>query len=192
MLPVRSGEVFGRGTVGVASRDRSVRESVRSSLGVGVGDELGEFEDQKCFFFVGGLPELCTAGELDAERGLFGRFTIERAFSARADPEKSKVAGSAVLGRTGVLSSSKGLGEFINITGLRGVGLAAIELILPETECPYRMVEQLPSVSEDINESGRGIISTRSAKPTRGRGPGLLSRRRGEDGVDRVLFGVSS
>lgn len=40
----------------------------------------------------------------------------------------------------------------------------------------------LPSVSEEIIESGRGITSTVSENPTRGRVPEALARRRGEVG----------
>lgn len=110
------------------------RESLFSALGVGVGDRLGEFEDQKCFFLVGGLPELVTAGDPEAERGLLGRLIIDFAFSARSKPENSRVVGSAVLGRSGGLSMSVAMGELRFVDGVRGVGLAAIELILPDTE----------------------------------------------------------
>jgi len=57
--------------------------------------------------------------------------------------------------------------------------------MLPESEWP-RTVEQLPSVSEEIRERGRGcgMTSTRSAKPTRGRIPDMLSLLWGDDGVD--------
>lgn len=40
----------------------------------------------------------------------------------------------------------------------------------------------LPSVSEEIIESGRGMTSTVSEKPTRGRVPVALARRRGDVG----------
>ena len=50
------------------------------------------------------------------------------------------------------------------------------------------MVELLPSVSDEIIDSGRGMTSTISEKPTRGRPPGALSRRRrGEDVIDLSL-----
>jgi hypothetical protein len=42
------------------------------------------------------------------------------------------------------------------------------------------MVEVLPSVSDDIRERGRGMTSMVSEKPTLGRTPGALPRRRGE------------
>ena len=149
---------------------------------------MGEFENQKCFFLVGGLPEVVTAGEPEADKGLLGRLTIDIAFSALAEAENNRVAVSAVLGRSGGLSTSRPVGELTSDI-VRGVGLAAIEFILPDTEWP-RMVEQLPSVSEEIKESGLGIISTRSAKPTRSRGPGMLSLRRGDDGGERLPPGV--
>lgn len=104
-----------------------------STFGVGVGDRVGEFENQKCFFLVGGLPELVTAGDPDADKGLFGRFIIDRAFSARAGAENSNVVGSAVLGLATGLSISALMGEMI-FGVARGVGLVAIELILPDTE----------------------------------------------------------
>jgi hypothetical protein len=51
-----------------------------------------------------------------------------------------------------------------------------------------RTVELLPSVSDEIKDNGRGMTSTVSEKPTRGRTPGALSRRtRGEEVVDLLL-----
>jgi hypothetical protein len=52
-----------------------------------------------------------------------------------------------------------------------------------------RIVELLPSVSDEIMDNGRGMTSTVSEKPTRGRTPGALSRRsRGEE-VTVLLLG---
>ena len=51
-----------------------------------------------------------------------------------------------------------------------------------------RIVELLPSVSDEIMDNGRGMTSTVSEKPTRGRPPGALSRRRrGEEVRDLSL-----
>lgn len=51
-----------------------------------------------------------------------------------------------------------------------------------------RIVELLPSVSDEIKDKGRGMTSTVSEKPTRGRTPGALSRRtRGEVGLELLL-----
>ena len=51
-----------------------------------------------------------------------------------------------------------------------------------------RIVELLPSVSDEIMDSGRGMTSTVSEKPTRARTPGALSRRgRGEEATDLLL-----
>ena len=111
----------------------AARGSLSSAFGVGVGDRLGEFENQKCFFLVGGLPEPVTAGEPEADNGLFGRLIIDIAFSALAEAENSSVAVSAVRGLSGGLSISKPVGE-LTFDMVRGVGLAAIELILPDTE----------------------------------------------------------
>lgn len=49
------------------------------------------------------------------------------------------------------------------------------------------MVELLPSVSDEIMDNGRGITSTVSEKPTRGRPPGALSRRRRGEVTDLSL-----
>jgi hypothetical protein len=188
-LPDRSGETFDLDRLlagGSRLRDDSgSRGFWISALGVGVGEMPGEFDDQKCFRLVGGLPDAVIAGEPDADSGRFGRLIAVSAFSARAGPENSRVVASAVLGRSRGLSVSGEIGELIVRTDF-GVGLAAMELMLPDSECP-RIVEQLVSVSDEINDNGRGIISTLSANPTRGRAPGALSLRLGEAGGERLV-----
>lgn len=86
------------------------------------------------------------------------------------------LAASAVLGRRLGLSSSL----LRTKSGVECAGelAAAKELTLPVKEWVPRIVELLPSVSEEIKDNGRGMKSTRSEKPTRGRTPGALSRRR--------------
>ena len=109
-LSLRSGDVLGRVTssVGVSTTGGSavVMGSSLSALGVGVGDEWLEWLNQKCFFLVGGLPDPATAGDPEAESGLFGRLIIDMDLSALADSEKRSIAGSAVLGRSNGSSTS--------------------------------------------------------------------------------------
>ncbi len=53
------------------------------------------------------------------------------------------------------------------VCGEDKVPVSAIEVMLPVTEWLARMVDKLLDVSEDMVESGRGINSTVSEKPTR-------------------------
>jgi hypothetical protein len=87
----------------------------------------------------------------------------------------------ADLGRALPAEYSRGSSRITLLTA--GEGLTEpplmIEVILPVTECEARTVERELEVSEEIVESGRGMNSTVSEKPTLGREPlfGTLSRR---------------
>lgn len=142
----------------------SVKGSVFSCLGVGVGEGSFPCVDQKCFFLGGGLPDEEIIGDPDADKGLLG---ILRRLSAsgRAQPEKSKAA-SAVFGlRSAGASVMTGLVDMGDSRMLSGRGLAR-ELILLDREWPPRTVELLLSVSEEIIDRGLGITSTVSEKST--------------------------
>jgi hypothetical protein len=186
-LVLRSGEVLGLGLsvdLVVVRIGASTSGLGLSAVGVGDGEECCDGLNQKCFFLFGGLPDNVTDGDPDAESGRLGMESVS-SFSSRERTGDRSVDGSAVLGRCfgGLSPIHRGrVGE------LTAELLLAIELMLPDRLWP-RTVEQLPSVSEEISDRGRGrgMTSTRSAKPTRGRAPFMLSLRWGEDGMDCVI-----
>jgi len=143
--------------------------------------------NQKYFFLFGGLPELTVPGGPEADKGRLGRLITDNDLSPEAMLPVKVDKASAVCGRSGEPLVDS-LEELITRVGL-GVGLA-IELILPDSEWQPRIVELLPSVSDEIIDRGRGITSTCSENPTRGRTPGALSRRRGEDGGVLTMFDI--
>ena len=149
--------------------------------GDGLGEHSAELLNQKCFFLVGGLPLLVTIGDPEADNGLFGKLATTESCPGAVRP-MPKVEGSAVTGLLrGLTSDPTGLLKDCSAAhDSRGFGLVAIELILPDREWLPRIVDVLPSVSEEISERGRGITSMVSEKPTLGRIPGALPRRRGE------------
>jgi hypothetical protein len=102
--------------------------SLRSAVGVVTGEPV---LNQKCFFLVGGLPEVRVAGESDADKGLFGRLIMVRDLSFDDMPGDIVESASAVRGRSGELIFES-LEELITSAG-RGVGLA-MELMLPDKE----------------------------------------------------------
>lgn len=189
MLALRSGDVLGRASssTGLGAKVWLAKGSAFSALGVGLGEPSAELLDQKCFFLVGGLPLLVTAGEPEADSGRFGKVTTPDSCIGSERP-RPNVAGSAVTGLLrGLTSEPIGLlNDCSPAQERRGFGLVAMELILPEREWFPRIVEVLPSVSDDINDNGRGITSTVSEKPTLGRTPGALPRRRGDAVGDLV------
>lgn len=138
ILALRSGDVFGLvGSVAWLGENglKVANGSCCSTLGVGLGELSAELLNQKCFFLVGGLPLLVTAGEPEADNGLFGRFTITASCTSPVRPRPS-VEGSAVTGLLrGLMSDPIGLQKDCSAAhDSRGFGLVAIELILPVTE----------------------------------------------------------
>ena len=121
-----------------------------SAVGVGDGVECCDGLNQKCFFLFGGLPDNVTDGDPDADNGRFGMDRVS-SFSSLDITGDSNVEGSAVLGRCfgGLSPNMRGL-----VGELTVELLFAIELMLPDSECP-RTVEQLPSVSEEIRDRAR-------------------------------------
>lgn len=184
---LRSGEVLGLGgSADFEGQSTGVVASagLNGSTGLGVGMSLlGTGLNQKCFFFVGGLSDKAVEGVPEADSGLLGRL-VSSSEPCFGIADEIRDAGSAVRGRglVGLSSSMRALvGE---LTAEDEPGIApAMEMMLPDKECPL-IVEQLPSVSEDISDNGLGIISTLSANPTLGRGPFWLSRLCGEAGGD--------
>lgn len=146
-----------------------------------MGEHSAELLNQKCFFLVGGLPLFVTTGDPEADNGLFGKVAIIESCAGTARP-RPNVDGSAVTGLLrGLISDPIGLLKDCSAAhDSRGFGLVATELILPDREWFPRMVDVLPSVSDEMSERGRGITSIVSEKPTLGRTPGALPRRRGE------------
>lgn len=198
MLAERSGEVLGRtkgdGLTGAKVGSAEIG-SVFSSDGVAFGElSLGGL-NQKCFFLVEGLVGLVglvelvgRLGDADADTGLLATASSPGEilfFSKLAEPG---VAASAVLGRRLGLPSSL-VRTKVGADCVGGLA-AAKELILPVREWVPRIVELLPSVSDEIKDKGRGMTSTVSEKPTRGRTPGALSRRTcGEVAPELLLEG---
>lgn len=127
---------------------------------------------------------LSMAGDPEADSGRFGKVGTESDWSCEECLAKSIVAASAVLGLCWKVLCSMD-GEFKVDVARAGL---AIELILLFNEWPNRIVEVLPSVSEEISERGLGITSIFSANSTLGRGPVALSRCRGDAGGDRALI----
>lgn len=139
-----------------------------------------EGEPQKCFLFEGGLPELVDGlGVSDEDNGRLGLDVGEDGTSLEVIEDS--------------VGDVEGCGEMFrerldDDDGLGGLGM---ELTLPDAECDARTVEVLPSVSDEIKDSGRGISETVSEKATRGfvKAPGSDSRRPGEaGGVARADF----
>ncbi len=177
-LAERSGEVFGRAVGdGLAGANAGNAEigSVFSVLGVVFGEHSFEWLNQKCFFLLEGLVDaVARPPNPEADTGRFRGLSSSTYFLTKLTG--LGLAASAVLGRRlGLSSSLLRTKDGIDCVG----GLAAAkELTLPVNECVPRIVEVLPSVSEEIRDSGLGMTSTRSENPTRGRTPGALSRRR--------------
>ena len=104
-------------------------------MGVGLGENSAELVNQKCFFLVGGLPLFVMAGEPEADNGLFGKLTITESWIGPVRP-RPNVEGSAVTGLLrGLISDPIGLLKDCSpAQDSRGVGLVAIELMLPDKE----------------------------------------------------------
>jgi hypothetical protein len=104
--------------------------SPRSALGVVNGEPPPDWLNQKYFFLLGGLPELRVPGDPEADSGRLGRLIIDKVLSEAMRSDKVERA-SAVLGLSGeTCASFDGLTMNVGF----GAGLAAIELMLPETE----------------------------------------------------------
>jgi hypothetical protein len=166
----RSGEVFAllrpycTGTWGSVGIIKSIGSEF-SAVGVCLGEVSGLLlpaPNQNLFLWAG-LPELTSMPvESEAEWGRFGRPQLSNASSEKC---LLGLTASAVFGRlVGLLSSRFG-------EGLDRVGGLLRDDTLPLREWVGRTVDVLPSVSEEIMERGRGITSTVSEKPTRGRLP---------------------
>lgn len=78
--------------------------------------------------------------------------------------------------------------RWLRAEGGLGEPMLIIEEMLLSSECP-RTVDIEPSVSEEMVESGRGMISTLSEKPTRGRDTGLVGEESRSE--SSVLFSAS-
>jgi hypothetical protein len=130
--------------------------SLGSTRGVAAGELLLEWLNQKYFFLLGGLPEVNVPGDPEADRGRLGRLIMDR-FLSEAMPDDKVDKASAVFGLSG---ETEVLVEDVTTTIGLGVGLAAIELMLPDREWQPRMVELLPSVSDEIMDKGLGMTST--------------------------------
>jgi hypothetical protein len=99
-------------------------------LGVVNGEPPPDWLNQKYFFLLGGLPELRVPGDPEADSGRLGRLIIDKVLSEAMPSDKVERA-SAVLGLSGERCASfDGLTMNVGF----GAGLAAIELMLPETE----------------------------------------------------------
>jgi hypothetical protein len=111
----------------------------------------------------------------DSERGLFKLFD-ERLFS-HSPSFSTRLLISTEDFALGFGSSSSGaLSEGLDgrVDGGLGDPRLSTEDMLLLTECP-RMVDMELSVSEEMVDSGLGMISTLSEKPTRGRDGGLAA-----------------
>jgi hypothetical protein len=79
---------------------------------------------------------------------------------------------------------------------LAGGGLCApaltMDVMLPVTEWLARMVDRLLDVSEEIVDSGRGMNSTVSEKPTRARGSVSEAVPRWIGGLDDLVCDIIS
>jgi hypothetical protein len=159
-----------------------VTGSVFSMVGVCFGVLLEDVSllppalNQNLFLFAG-FPELGKKLESDAESGLFSRLSSPRESSIGGSIWRLEPTASAVLGLCAG-PFSLGSGEGVDL----GAGLPQ-DVMLPVKEWFPRIVDVLPSVSEEIIDNGRGITSIVSENPTRVRVPVAQARRCGEGGV---------
>jgi hypothetical protein len=159
-----------------------VTGSVFSMVGVCFGVVLEDVSllppalNQNLFLFAE-LPELGKKlEESDAESGLFSRLNLPRESSVGGSIWRLEPIASAVLGLCAG-PFSLGSGEGVDL----GAGLPQ-DVMLPVKEWFPRIVDVLPSVSEEIIDNGRGITSIVSENPTRVRVPVAQARRCGEVG----------